>query len=195
MIDVRGVTRRFDGVVALSDASFQVNPGEIVALLGPNGAGKTTASRIIGGILAPTEGDVLVDGVSVREDANAVRARCGFVTDQPSLYERMPLRAYLAFFARLYDVTSPDTRAAELAKLLGLDDVLDRRLGTFSRGMRQKVAIARALVHDPPVLLLDEPGTAPADRAPAHARIRPSCASRIAHSRNPMTSRSRIPAF
>src|SRR5438034_321712 len=160
MIDVRGVTRRFDGVVALSDASFQVNPGEIVALLGPNGAGKTTASRIIGGILAPTEGDVLVDGVSVREDANAVRARCGFVTDQPSLYERMPLRSYLAFFARLYDVASPDTRAAELAKLLGLDDVLDRRLGTFSRGMRQKVAIARALVHDPPVLLLDEPATA-----------------------------------
>jgi len=160
MIDVRGVTRRFDGVVALSDASFQVNPGEIVALLGPNGAGKTTASRIIGGILAPTEGDVLVDGVSVREDANAVRARCGFVTDQPSLYERMPLRSYLAFFARLYDVASPDSRAAELAKLLGLDDVLDRRLGTFSRGMRQKVAIARALVHDPPVLLLDEPGTA-----------------------------------
>src|SRR5207249_3141643 len=141
-------------------ASFQGNPGEIVALLGPNGAGKTTASRIIGGILAPSEGDVLVDGVSVREDANAVRARCGFVTDQPSLYERMPLRSYLAFFARLYDVASPDTRAAELAKLLGLDDVLDRRLGTFSRGMRQKVAIARALVHDPPVLLLDEPGTA-----------------------------------
>jgi ABC-2 type transport system ATP-binding protein len=160
VIDVRGVTRRFDGIVALADASFQVNPGEIVALLGPNGAGKTTASRIIGGILAPTEGDVLVDGVSVRQDANAVRARCGFVTDQPSLYERMPLRNYLGFFARLYDVTSPDARAAELAKLLGLDDVIDRRLGTFSRGMRQKVAIARALVHDPPVLLLDEPATA-----------------------------------
>src|SRR5881296_90838 len=160
MIDVRGVTRRFDGVVALSDASFQVNPGEIVALLGPNGAGKTTASRIIGGILTPSEGDVLVDGVSLRNDPNTVRSRCGFVTDQPSLYERMPLRSYLAFFARLYDVASPDTRAAELAKLLGLDDVLDRRLGTFSRGMRQKVAIARALVHDPPVLLLDEPGTA-----------------------------------
>src|SRR5256712_1059926 len=160
MIDVRGVTRRFDGIVALSDASFQVNPGEIVAARGPKGAAKTPDSRIIGGILAPTEGDVLVDGVSVREDANAVRARCGFVTDQPSLYERMPLRSYLAFFARLYDVASPDTRAAELAQPLRLDDALDRRLGTFSRGMRQKVAIARALVHDPPVLLLDEPATA-----------------------------------
>lgn len=160
MIDVQHVTRRFDGTVALDDVSFQVHAGEIVALLGPNGAGKTTASRIIGGILAPSQGDVLVDGISVRKDANAVRARCGFVTDQPSLYERMPLRSYLAFFARLYDVAQPDARAAELAKLLGLDDVLDRKLATFSRGMRQKVAIARALVHDPPVLLLDEPATA-----------------------------------
>jgi ABC-2 type transport system ATP-binding protein len=160
VIDVHGITRRFDGVVALEDVSFEVHPGEIVALLGPNGAGKTTASRIIGGILAPTEGDVLVDGVSVRENANGVRARCGFVTDQPSLYERMPLRNYLGFFARLYDVRAPDERSVELAKLLGLDDVLDRKLATFSRGMRQKVAIARALVHDPPVLLLDEPATA-----------------------------------
>ena len=160
MIDVRHVTRRFDGTLALDDVSFQVHPGEIVALLGPNGAGKTTASRIIGGILAPSEGEVLVDGVSVKKDANGVRARCGFVTDQPSLYERMPLRRYLGFFARLYDVAHPDTRAAELAKLLGLDEVLDRKLATFSRGMRQKVAIARALVHDPPVLLLDEPATA-----------------------------------
>jgi ABC-2 type transport system ATP-binding protein len=160
VIDVRGVTRRFDGTVALDDVSFQVEPGEIVALLGPNGAGKTTASRIIGGILAPTKGDVLVDGIAVRQDANAVRSRCGFVTDQPSLYERMPLRHYLGFFARLYDVAQPDTRAAELTKLLGLEDVIDHRLGTFSRGMRQKVAIARALVHDPPVLLLDEPATA-----------------------------------
>jgi ABC-2 type transport system ATP-binding protein len=160
VIDVRHVTRRFDGTVALDDVSLEVHPGEIVALLGPNGAGKTTASRIIGGILAPSQGEVLVDGISVRKDANAVRARCGFVTDQPSLYERMPLRSYLAFFARLYDVAQPNARAAELAKLLGLDDVLDRKLATFSRGMRQKVAIARALVHDPAVLLLDEPATA-----------------------------------
>jgi len=160
VIDVQHLSRRFGDLVALDDVSFQVHPGEIVALLGPNGAGKTTASRIIGGILAPSDGDVLVDGLSVRTDADRVRARCGFVTDQPSLYERMPLRVYLGFFARLYDVRDPDARAVALAKLLGLDDVLDKRLGAFSRGMRQKVAIARALVHDPPVLLLDEPATA-----------------------------------
>ncbi len=160
MIEVRGVTRRFGSFVALDDVSFDVRPGEIVALLGPNGAGKTTASRIIAGILAPTTGDAVVDGVSVREDPTDVRARCGFVTDTPALYERMPLRDYLAFFGRLYDVRSPAARAAELAEQLGLAAVAGQRLGTFSRGMRQKVAIARALIHDPPVLLLDEPASA-----------------------------------
>jgi ABC-type multidrug transport system ATPase subunit len=160
VIEVRDLTRRFGALVALDHVLFDVRPGEIVALLGPNGAGKTTASRIIGGVLSPTEGDVRVDGVSVREDPHKVRTRCGSVSDTPALYERMPLREYLVFFARLYDVARPEGRAVELAKLLGLDDVLDRRLGSFSRGMRQKVSIARALVHDPPVLLLDEPASA-----------------------------------
>ncbi len=157
---MRGVTRRFGNVVALRDATFTVRPGEIVALLGPNGAGKTTASRIIGGILGPSDGEAIVDGISVRQDPNAVRARCGLVTDQPSLYERMTLRAYLAFFARLFDVSGAKERITELARLLLLEDVLDRKLGAFSRGMKQKAAIARALIHDPRVLLLDEPATA-----------------------------------
>jgi ABC-2 type transport system ATP-binding protein len=160
MIEVREVSRRFGTLVALDHVSLRVEPGEIVALLGPNGAGKTTASRIIGGLLAPSEGDVVVDGISVRADPNAVRRRCGFVTDQPSLYERMPLRAYLEFFCGLYKVADAGHRALELATLLGLADRLDSRLGSFSRGMKQKVAIARGLVHDPPVLLLDEPATA-----------------------------------
>jgi ABC-2 type transport system ATP-binding protein len=160
MIDVRDVSRSFGRTVALDHVSFRVEPGEIVALLGPNGAGKTTASRIIAGILAPSEGDVLVDGISVRADPGSIRSRCGMVTDQPSLYERMTLRAYLAFFCHLYDVADAARRTEELAKLLGLTDRLEVRLGAFSRGMKQKVAIARGLVHDPPVLLLDEPATA-----------------------------------
>src|SRR5207253_2645007 len=101
VIDVRDVTRRFGSFTALSHASFVVAGGEIVALLGPNGAGKTTASRIIAGILAPTEGDAMVDGISVRDDPDRVRGRIGLVTDSPSLYERMTLRAYLVYFARL----------------------------------------------------------------------------------------------
>ena len=160
MIDVRDLTRRFGRTVALEGVSLRVEPGEIVALLGPNGAGKTTASRIIAGILAPSEGDVLVDGISVRTEPGKIRVRCGMVTDQPSLYERMTLRAYLTFFCHLYDVAAAARRTEELAELLGLTDRLDVRLGAFSRGMKQKVAIARGLVHDPPVLLLDEPATA-----------------------------------
>ena len=160
MIDVRELSRSFGRTVALDHVSFRVEPGEIVALLGPNGAGKTTASRIIAGILAPSEGDVLVDGISVRADPGSIRVRCGMVTDQPSLYERMTLRAYLEFFCRLYDVAAAAHRTEELAELLGLSDRLEVRLGAFSRGMKQKVAIARGLVHDPPVLLLDEPATA-----------------------------------
>ena len=160
MIDVRDVSRSFGRLVALDHVSFRVEPGEIVALLGPNGAGKTTASRIIAGILAPSQGEVLVDGISVTTDPGSVRVRCGMVTDQPSLYERMTLRAYLTFFGHLYDVAAADRRTEELAELLGLSDRLDVRLGAFSRGMKQKVAIARGLVHDPPVLLLDEPATA-----------------------------------
>ena len=157
---MRGVSRRFGRLVALDQVSFHVEPGEIVALLGPNGAGKTTASRIIGGILAPNSGDVVVAGKSVVHDPNAVRRACGMVTDQPSLYERMTLRAYLGFFAALYELEQPAKRVNELATMLGLADRLDARLGSFSRGMKQKVAIARGLVHDPQVLLLDEPATA-----------------------------------
>jgi ABC-2 type transport system ATP-binding protein len=160
MIDVRAISRRFGSLVALDQVSLHIEPGEIVALLGPNGAGKTTASRIIAGILAPSDGDVVIDGMSVREKPNAVRRLCGMVTDQPALYERMTLRAYLGFFGSLYELESPKKRAQELAVMLGLADRLDARLGTFSRGMKQKVAIARGLVHDPPVLLLDEPATA-----------------------------------
>ena len=160
MIEVHDVTRRFGSFTALSHASFVVRSGEIVALLGPNGAGKTTASRIIAGILAPTEGDAIVDGLSVRTQADAVRAHCGLVTDSPALYERMSLRSYLTYFARLYDVPAPGPRIAALAALLDLTAVLDKKLAAFSRGMKQKAAIARALVHEPPVLLLDEPATA-----------------------------------
>ncbi len=160
VIDVRDLSRRFGSHLALSGASLRVGPGEIVALLGPNGAGKTTASRIIGGILAPTSGDAIVAGLSVREQPGRVRARCGLVPDSPGLYERMTLRRYLRFFAALYDVRSPEERIRHLAELLGLGEVLDRRLSAYSRGMKQKAAIARALLHDPPVLLLDEPATA-----------------------------------
>ena len=160
MIEFHDVVRRFGHVTALSGVSFTVRPGEIVALLGPNGAGKTTASRIIAGILAPTEGDAVVDGISVRADPQRVRLRCGLVTDSPSLYEWMTLRSYLTYFAQLYDVVDIRPRIAAVTALMGLESVADRKLGSYSRGMKQKAAIARGLIHEPPVLLLDEPATA-----------------------------------
>ncbi|HEY6959531.1 MAG TPA: ABC transporter ATP-binding protein [Candidatus Limnocylindria bacterium] len=160
MIEFHDVVRRFGHVTALSGVSFTVRPGEIVALLGPNGAGKTTASRIIAGILAPTEGDAVVDGISVRADPQRVRLRCGLVTDSPSLYEWMTLRSYLTYFAQLYNVTDIRPRIAAVTALMGLESVADRKLGSYSRGMKQKAAIARGLIHEPPVLLLDEPATA-----------------------------------
>ena len=160
VIELHAVTRRFGALTALSGVSFSVAQGEIVALLGPNGAGKTTATRIIAGILAPTEGDATVDGLSVRTDADRVRTRCGMVTDSPSLYEWMTLRSYLTYFAALYDVADPRPRVAAMAELMGLTAAIDRKLGAYSRGMKQKAAIARALIHEPPVLLLDEPATA-----------------------------------
>src|SRR3982074_3334326 len=133
MIDVRDVSRSFGPLVALDHVSFRVEPGEIVALLGPNGAGKTTASPIIAGIPAPRDGAVRVDGISVRDDPNAVRRRCGFVTDQPALYDRMTLRAYLTFFGSLYEVPAPGKRAMELAIMLGLADRLPARGASLSR--------------------------------------------------------------
>src|SRR5688500_12621264 len=113
MIDVRDVSRSFGRTVALDHVSFRVEPGEIVALLGPNGAGKTTASRIIAGILAPSAGDVLVDGISVRADPGSIRVRCGMVTDQPSLYERMTLRGYRRSFCRPYGGAAAAARTEE----------------------------------------------------------------------------------
>ena len=137
VIELREVVRRFGHVTALSGVSFTVRPGEIVALLGPNGAGKTTAARIIAGILAPSEGDALVDGVSVRADPERVRLRCGLVTDSQSLYEWMTLRSYLTYVAQLYDVADPAARIATVTELMGLSAVADRKLGSYSRGMKQ----------------------------------------------------------
>lgn len=159
-VELRGVTRRFGQVLALDDVSLSVSRGEIVALLGPNGAGKTTSTRIIAGVLAPTEGEAVVDGISTRSHASMTRSRVGLVTEQPALYERMCLVDYLDFFAGLYDVPDPKARVRALVSRLGLESVKARPLSTFSRGMKQKAAIARALLHDPPVLLLDEPASA-----------------------------------
>ncbi len=159
MIRARGLARRFGSRCAVDDVTLEVAEGTLLALLGPNGAGKTTTVRMLCGLLAPSAGSASVAGHDVAADPAAVRARVGLVTDVPGLYEQMSPRAYLEFFGRLYglDAATRADRIQALLETFGLETRRGDRMVTFSRGMQQKVALARALLHEPAVLFLDEP--------------------------------------
>ena len=159
MIEARSLTRRFGSFTAVDDVSFTVPDGALLALLGPNGAGKTTTVRMLGGLIAPSVGDATVSGFDVRVNPSAVRARAGLVTDAPGLYEQMSLPAYLDFFGALYGMPPPRRRQRidELIEFFELGDHRRERMSGFSKGMKQKVALARALLHEPTALFLDEP--------------------------------------
>jgi ABC-2 type transport system ATP-binding protein len=161
-IRATGLGRRFGDLWAVRGMTFDVRSGEVLGLLGPNGAGKTTTVRMLTALIAPTEGDASIDGHDVRRDAEAVRARVGVLTENPGLYEKLSALANLEFFARLHSLPH-DVAAERIERLLTLFDLWDRRTesaGTFSKGMKQKLAIARALLHEPAVLFLDEPTAA-----------------------------------
>lgn len=158
-IVARGLGRRFGDRTAVEGLDFEVAQGEIFGLLGPNGAGKTTTVRMLCGLLAPTWGDAEIDGVTLSADPRAVRSRVGLLTEQPGLYDRLTALENLTYFAQLYGV-APAVAAERLGRLfatLGLAGRENDRVGGFSKGMRQKVAIARALVHEPKVVFFDEP--------------------------------------
>lgn len=162
MIETHGLTKHFDAFVAVRDVTLSAQPGEVLALLGPNGAGKTTTVRMLTSILVPTGGTAIVAGADVATQPDLVRARVGVLTENHGLYLRMNGAEYLDFFGNLYGLAPHlrRKRAHKLAERFGLGDVLDRRLGEYSKGMRQKLALVRAMLHDPPVLLLDEPTSA-----------------------------------
>jgi sodium transport system ATP-binding protein len=163
MISAVELTKRFEhaghDVLAVDRVSFRVARGEVYGLLGANGAGKTTTLRMILGLLAPTSGYAEVDGFRSTEAADAVKSRIGFVSTTAGLYQWLTPRELLLFFADLYHV--PPRHAEEnvtrLAGIFGLNDFLDRRSATLSTGQKQRVNLARSLIHDPPVILLDEP--------------------------------------
>ncbi len=159
MIEAQGLGRHFGAFVAVEDVSLRVPDGAILALLGPNGAGKTTTVRMLAGLLAPTAGAATVAGYDVRRDPAAIRTRVGLVTDAPGLHEQMTLPAYLDFFGGIYGLPRAGRarRIDELIRFFDLQEHVRERMASFSRGMKQKVALARALLHDPAVLYLDEP--------------------------------------
>jgi ABC-2 type transport system ATP-binding protein len=162
MIELVGLTKRFDDFTAVDGVTLSVAAGEILALLGPNGAGKTTTVRMLAAILRPTAGRASVAGWDVVECPREVRQRVGLLTEHPGLYLRMKGREYLNFFGRMMglDGGESERRARDLLTHLGMPEAWERRMGTYSKGMRQKMALVRAMLHDPSVLLLDEPTSA-----------------------------------
>lgn len=146
-------------VEAVREASFDVGAGEIFGLLGPNGAGKTTVLRMLGTIIKPTSGECWIAGSRGSEDPEGVRRNMGFLSGNTKLYGRMKVTEILLYFGRLYGMADEaiKARAAELSTLLDMGEFLDQRCDTLSTGQTQKVSIARVILHDPPVLILDEP--------------------------------------
>jgi ABC-2 type transport system ATP-binding protein len=162
LIETRNLTKQFGDFVAVEDVSLRIGAGEIMGLLGPNGAGKTTTIRMLASILQPTQGWVRVAGLDTTQDAASVRRRIGLLTEHHGLYTRMKSQDYLAYFGQIYGLDPEYTaqRATKLLDRFGLSEALNQRLGQYSKGMRQKLAMVRALLHNPDVLLLDEPTSA-----------------------------------
>lgn len=162
MIETYQLGKQFGTFQAVSNLTLTIAPGELLALLGPNGAGKTTTVRMLGAILRPTSGYARVCGHDVVSEAQQVRAKIGLLTEYPGLYGRMRALEYLDFFGALLGMPAQQRqrRAEHLLQQFGLWDAREKRLDSYSKGMRQKIALVRALIHDPPVLYLDEPTTA-----------------------------------
>ena len=170
MIVANNLTKTFDEFTAVKDVNLEVAEGEVLALLGPNGAGKTTTVRMLTSVLRPTSGSANIGGFDVVTQSAEVRATVGVLTEHHGLYNRMRAMEYLEFFGEIYGLNLQERkeRAKKMLSDFDLLDAVDRRVGEFSKGMRQKLALGRALLHDPKVLLLDEPTSA---MDPASARL------------------------
>jgi len=157
MIKTDKLTRRFGDITAVDDLHLEVEKGEVFGFLGPNGAGKTTTIRMLATLIAPTSGEATVAGLRVGQENRMIRQNVGVLTETPGLYKRLSALDNLVFFAKLYGIREPQERAERYLRLFELWNRRDDLAGTLSKGMRQKLAIARALLHEPQILFLDEP--------------------------------------
>lgn len=157
MIRTKNLTKEYDGFRAVDNLNLQVDAGQIYGFLGPNGAGKTTTILMLLGILKPTRGEIYIMGESLSKNPLNIKRRIGVVSEKQYLYKEMTAGEYLSFFADLYGVKNKEKRIDELLSAVNLLDVKNKKLGAFSRGMQQKLGFTRALLHDPELLLLDEP--------------------------------------
>lgn len=158
MIDVVSVSKKYGKRYAIRDISFNIQEGEIVGLLGPNGAGKSTIMNIITGYLSPSEGKVIVDGYDMEEEPDKARKSIGYLPELAPLYQEMTVREFLTFICRLKNVTKErEKQIQRVTKIVRVDDILDRPISNLSKGYRQRVGLAQALIGDPKVLILDEP--------------------------------------
>jgi ABC-2 type transport system ATP-binding protein len=159
MIKIESLTKSFGRIKALDDLNIEIKRGELLGIIGPNGAGKTTAIRMACCILKPDFGDIKIDGISIHEDPIRIKSMIGYLPEEPNLYERFKAKDLLKYFAELYGVPKNDInrRIDDLLELVGMTERKDDRINTFSKGLRQRISVARALVHDPEIIILDEP--------------------------------------
>jgi len=153
------LSKSFEGFLALKKISFSVKKGEIFGLLGPNGAGKTTCMKIFGGILLPSSGKALIDGVDVVENPILTKSRIGFLPEYPALFEHISGREFLTMMGKFRNIEKDeiDKKVQYFSQIFDLEEQIDYLIGTYSKGMRQKIAFTSAIIHDPEILILDEP--------------------------------------
>ena len=158
-VKVQGLTKSFGNHLALRGIDLEVSQGESLVIFGPNGAGKTTLIKVLATIMNPSSGRVLLDGLSLKSSVEEIQRRIGVVSHQTFLYSNLTAYENLKFYSRMYDVPSSKERLSEVVAMVGMTSRLYDRVGTLSRGMQQRLSIARALLHRPAVMLLDEPET------------------------------------
>lgn len=158
-IEVQELTKSFGNHLALRGVNLEVRRGESVAIFGPNGAGKTTLIKVLATIMNPSSGKVLIDGLSLKNHAEEIRRRIGVVSHQTFLYSNLTAYENLKFYSRMYGVPRAEARICEVVAMVGMTSRLHDRVGTLSRGMQQRLSIARSLLHKPSIMLLDEPET------------------------------------